>query len=98
MPKAKTKVRAASSRAKRKSATTSTQPTLQEIQLRAYQIYLERRGAPGNELEDWVRAERELVEQEPVKSPASDNRPSRKSVPRKSLVEAGEQTNGAQAA
>jgi len=40
VPKAKAKVKAAASRAKRKSTTTSTRPTLQEIQLRAYQLYL----------------------------------------------------------
>jgi len=34
----------------------------EEIALRAYHIYLERRGAPGNPLEDWTRAERELLE------------------------------------
>lgn len=37
-------------------------PTSEEIALRAYQIYLERGGAPGNALEDWTRAERELLE------------------------------------
>ena len=37
-------------------------PTQEEIALRAYHIYLERNGAPGNQLEDWVRAERELAE------------------------------------
>jgi Protein of unknown function (DUF2934) len=36
-------------------------PTQEEIALRAYHIYLERHGAPGNPLEDWVRAERELA-------------------------------------
>jgi hypothetical protein len=36
--------------------------THEEIAMRAYQIYLERGGAPGNELEDWTRAERELLE------------------------------------
>jgi len=35
--------------------------TQDEIALRAYQIYLERGGAPGNELEDWMEAERQLV-------------------------------------
>jgi hypothetical protein len=30
--------------------------------LRAYHIYLERGCTPGNPLEDWTRAERELVE------------------------------------
>ncbi len=36
-------------------------PTTEEIALRAYHIYLERGGAPGNALEDWTRAERELL-------------------------------------
>jgi hypothetical protein len=31
--------------------------------VRAYQIYLERGGAPGNEFEDWIQAERELLEE-----------------------------------
>jgi Protein of unknown function (DUF2934) len=34
----------------------------QKIELRAYEIYLERGGAPGNPLEDWVRAEREVLQ------------------------------------
>lgn len=33
----------------------------ENIQLRAYEIYLERNGAPGNPMEDWVRAEREVL-------------------------------------
>jgi len=36
-------------------------PTTEEIALRAYHIYLERGGAPGDALEDWTRAERELL-------------------------------------
>ncbi len=32
------------------------------IRQRAYQIYLERHGAPGNPQEDWARAEREVRE------------------------------------
>jgi DUF2934 family protein len=32
----------------------------QEISRRAYEIYLERNGLPGDELDDWLRAEREL--------------------------------------
>jgi hypothetical protein len=35
-------------------------PTQDQIKLRAYQIYLERGARPGQELEDWLRAEREL--------------------------------------
>ena len=44
-----------------KSSTTLKSPGLEDIALRAYQIYLERAGAPGNELDDWTRAERELL-------------------------------------
>jgi hypothetical protein len=39
----------------------SHQPTQEEIALRAYQIYLQRGGVPGNEFEDWVQAERQLL-------------------------------------
>jgi hypothetical protein len=35
-------------------------PSREEIRLRAYEIYLERGGVPGNELDDWLQAEREL--------------------------------------
>jgi hypothetical protein len=31
-----------------------------EIRLRAYEIYLERNGAPGDEHQDWLLAEREI--------------------------------------
>jgi DUF2934 family protein len=37
--------------------------THDEIALRAYHIFLERDGAPGNPYEDWTRAERELLEE-----------------------------------
>lgn len=35
-------------------------PSHEEIRRRAYDIYLERDGLPGDELGDWLRAEREL--------------------------------------
>ena len=54
----------AKSRAARKSAAP------EDIALRAYQIYLERGGAPGNPLDDWTRAERELL--------ATNGKPGRK--------------------
>jgi hypothetical protein len=50
------------SAAKSKSLSTKKLSPQQKIELRAYEIYLERNGAPGNPLEDWVRAERELLE------------------------------------
>jgi hypothetical protein len=56
------KTRGGSSPTMRKSRTAKNHPTPEEIALRAYQIYLNRGGAPGSELEDWILAERELVE------------------------------------
>jgi Protein of unknown function (DUF2934) len=50
--------------------TVSGVPTSEEIELRAYQIYIERGGAHGQDVEDWVQAESELVEKygEPVQT------------------------------
>jgi len=45
----------------KKPQAAKSHPTTEEIALRAYHIYLERDGAPGNALEDWTRAERELL-------------------------------------
>ena len=39
-----------------------TQPTEEEIAVRAYYIYLERGGAESNPTDDWLQAERELTE------------------------------------
>ncbi|HEX2715182.1 MAG TPA: DUF2934 domain-containing protein [Candidatus Acidoferrales bacterium] len=39
-------------------------PTPEEIGRRAYEIYLQRGGEPGHEVEDWLQAERELREQQ----------------------------------
>jgi hypothetical protein len=35
--------------------------TREEIELRAHQIYVERGGAHGQDVEDWLQAERELL-------------------------------------
>jgi hypothetical protein len=35
-------------------------PSEDEVRVRAYQRYLERGGTHGNDLEDWVEAEKEL--------------------------------------
>lgn len=35
--------------------------SFEQIQQRAYEIFLERGGAPGNEVGDWLAAERELL-------------------------------------
>jgi len=59
---------------KKASATAKSAPTREEIALRAYHIFLERRGAPGNAFEDWTRAERELV--------SNTGQPRRKAAPK----------------
>ena len=51
--------------AKKPRAATKAAPTREDIAHRAYQIYLQRNGAPGNAFEDWTRAERELLADAP---------------------------------
>jgi Protein of unknown function (DUF2934) len=46
-------------------------PTYDDIAMRAYHIYLERGCTPGDPMQDWLRAEQELLE--------STAKPSRKS-------------------
>ena len=46
----------------------SRTPSHEEISLRAYEIYLERGGHPGNEMDDWLQAERELERPAPSKA------------------------------
>ena len=41
----------------------------EDIAHRAYELYVQRGGEPGNDVEDWVRAEKELVA-EPSITPA----------------------------
>ena len=61
MPKTK-----ASSSAKTKTPRVAkTKPSQEDIALRAYQIYLERNGAPGDSRSDWLRAEAELIAKPP---------------------------------
>ena len=40
----------------------SRRPTHQEVERRAYELYLARQGRDGTAHDDWVRAERELSE------------------------------------
>ena len=42
--------------------TAGLEPTFQEVQERAYQIYLGRGATPGDSTSDWLQAERELRE------------------------------------
>jgi hypothetical protein len=59
------KTRESSSPTEQKTRVAKNQPAPEEIALRAYHIYLERAGTPGNELEDWIAAERQLVDENP---------------------------------
>jgi len=43
-----------------KEASTTHKPSSEEIAVRAHQIFTERGGEPGHDVEDWLRAEREL--------------------------------------
>jgi hypothetical protein len=56
------KTEKSSSLALKKEQAAKLAPTQEDIARRAYEIYLERGGAPGRELEDWARAERELAQ------------------------------------
>ena len=40
-------------------------PTTEQIRNRAYDIYVSRGDAPGDELQDWLLAERELLSKQP---------------------------------
>ncbi len=42
--------------------TPGARPEPEQIAVRAYHIYLERGGAEGNPVSDWLQAERELAE------------------------------------
>jgi len=44
-------------------------PTLEEIELRAHEIYLKRGDADGVALEDWLAAEKELSESSGTDAP-----------------------------
>ena len=45
----------------KKVATQKSKPTQDQIAARAYEIYLERGATPGDPMQDWLRAERELA-------------------------------------
>jgi len=44
------------------SQTAEDRPRREEIEVRAFQIYVERGGTHGQDMEDWLKAERELLE------------------------------------
>jgi len=47
-----------------RSANTNHRPTEQAIALRAYEIFLGRGATDGHDLDDWLKAEKELAETE----------------------------------
>jgi hypothetical protein len=57
---AKTK-QTSSSAEKKPARAKAVKPSHDEIAEKAFQIYLERRGAPGDPMQDWIRAEQELA-------------------------------------
>lgn len=57
----KSKTKAVAAPAVKKPRAAKSKPTREEIALRAYHIYLERGRTQGNEQEDWIRAEQELL-------------------------------------
>jgi len=61
------KTKTTSPPAEKKAAARKTAPTPDDIALRAYHIYLERGCTPGDPMQDWLQAERELSSP-PVKS------------------------------
>ena len=44
-------------------------PDREEIQRRAYDLYLARGGGEGDAVEDWLKAEQELQPREPERNP-----------------------------
>ena len=57
MPKSK----AASPQTEKKTRKDAAKPSYEDIALRAYHIYLERGCTPGDPMQDWLRAEQELM-------------------------------------
>lgn len=44
-----------------KERSTQKEPTIEEIRRRAYEIFIGRADAPGDAVQDWLQAERELL-------------------------------------
>jgi Protein of unknown function (DUF2934) len=63
------KTRTSASPAAPKTRAAKKLPTQEQIALRAYHIYLERNGAPGDPHADWLRAEQELLQPKPKAKP-----------------------------
>lgn len=50
-------------------AASSRKPTFEQIQVRAFEIFMGRGATPGDETQDWLQAERELAA--PRRKPAA---------------------------
>ena len=53
----------------------ASKPSREEVEIRAYEIYLERGGQHGNELEHWLAAEEELTNQASQSDASSSDAP-----------------------
>ncbi|HVO57718.1 MAG TPA: DUF2934 domain-containing protein [Dongiaceae bacterium] len=69
MPKKTEASNTATAAKTRKSRAAKTAPTHEQISLRAYHIYLQRNGAPGNPFDDWKQAEQQLLSEAAVAKP-----------------------------
>jgi hypothetical protein len=67
MPKSKSASTPAPKKTSKRAITVAPKPSNEEIALRAYQIYLERGSTPGDPMQDWLQAERELTVLVPAK-------------------------------
>ncbi len=59
-PKAKAPTRRKRVNAPAANGAAASYPTVDQIRARAYELYLERGGMHGNDLDDWLAAEQEL--------------------------------------
>ena len=56
----KTRKQQGNTRQEKAKVTPSVPPTIEEIRDLAHEIFMARGGTPGNELDDWLRAEQDL--------------------------------------
>lgn len=60
--KSRKKAAKSPARKSRNQGPSSARPSVEEIRLRAYEIFVERGQADGQDLDDWYQAEKELTE------------------------------------
>ena len=59
---------------KTKKSAAKLKPTQDQVAARAYEIYLERGATPGDPMQDWLQAERELTAAPKSKKPGSKSK------------------------